>query len=178
MVVILTSFFEPYSEKRTKLEWKWERFLSVNSKMRCTQETVVKWELAQYSSLHTQKKSWIKLSEFLQIRWGFFFILTKSQKWEPKNASFEGSKKAPSEEVFWALETSFLRFRQNKKNIIQMVNNFLITKEGGGCNIPKPWSCEEGGGAWMTLLPLACWSRLINKAYSEWMFEFLVPFRM
>ena len=112
------------AEKRTKLEWKWERFLSVNSKMRCTQEKVVKWELAQYSSLHTQKKSWIKLSEFLQIRWGFFFVLTKSQKWEPKNASFEGSKKAPSEEVFWALETSFLRFCQNKKNSSPNLQNF------------------------------------------------------
>ena len=27
------------SEKRTKLEWKWEGFLSVNSKMRCAQES-------------------------------------------------------------------------------------------------------------------------------------------
>ena len=43
---------------------------------------------------------------------------------QPKNASFEGSKKAPSEEVFWALETSFLRFRQNKKNSLPNLQNF------------------------------------------------------
>ena len=34
------------TEKRTKLEWKWKGFLSVNSKMKCTKEPVVKWELA------------------------------------------------------------------------------------------------------------------------------------
>ena len=72
------------------------------------------------------KKSWIKLSEFLQIRWGFFFILTKSQKWEPKNASFEGSKKAPSEEVFFGSHFwDFVKIKKNPHLICKNSDNFI-----------------------------------------------------